>query len=123
MLRKFAFAALVGLTTGAAGMMTSQAFPIAFPPSQVGNTADVLQLAKCSGKHCKKHGSNHHNGHNKGHGHGHNSHVSVHVGVGHVGHGRWHGHRYHNRHGAYIYYYGGWWYPTPWWTLGYTGYY
>ena len=117
MLRKFAFAALVGLATGAAGMMTSQAFPIASPLPKVGNTADVLQLAKCNGKHCG-HGHGHDHGHGHGHGHGH---VNVHV--GHVGHGHWHGHRYHNRHGAYIYYYGGWWYPTPWWTLGYTGYY
>ena len=52
MLRKIAFAALVGLATGAAGMMTSQAFPIASPLPKVGNTADVLQLAKCNGKHC-----------------------------------------------------------------------
>ena len=109
MLRKFAFAALVGLTTGAAGMMTSQAFPIASPLPQAGNTAEVLQLAKCNGKHC---GHGHGHAHWHGHGHWH----------GHV-HGHWHGHRYHNRHGAYIYYYGGWWYPTPWWTLGYTGYY
>jgi len=111
MLRKFAFAALVGLTTGAAGMMTSQAFPIASPLPQAGNTAEVLQLAKCNGKHCG-HGHGHGHAHWHGHGHWH----------GHV-HGHWHGHRYHYRHGTYIYYYGGWWYPTPWWTLGYTGYY
>jgi hypothetical protein len=39
------------------------------------------------------------------------------------GHGAWHGHRYHYRHGSYRYYHGGWWYPSPWWTLGYSGYY
>ena len=27
------------------------------------------------------------------------------------------GHRYRHRHGTYVYYYGGWYYPRPWWTI------
>jgi hypothetical protein len=27
------------------------------------------------------------------------------------------GARYHHRHGAYVYYYGGYYYPRPWWTI------
>ena len=26
-------------------------------------------------------------------------------------------HRYRHRHGTYVYYYGGWYYPRPWWTI------
>src|SRR4051794_39625163 len=41
---------------------------------------------------------------------------------GYHGHRMWYGHRYHHRHSGYNYSYGGWWYPRPWWTLGYYGY-
>ena len=29
-----------------------------------------------------------------------------------------HGARWHYRHGPYVYFYNGWWYSRPWWTLG-----
>src|SRR5436190_5616873 len=31
---------------------------------------------------------------------------------------RAHGPRFAYRHGRYRYYYGGWWYPRPWWGVG-----
>jgi len=27
------------------------------------------------------------------------------------------GKRFRHRHGTYVYYYGGWYYPRPWWTI------
>ncbi|WP_342640853.1 hypothetical protein [Rhodoligotrophos ferricapiens] len=33
-------------------------------------------------------------------------------------HGRWHGPRFRYRRPGYTYFYGGWWYPFPWWMRG-----
>jgi len=95
MLRKTVLALLISLATGAAGTMTSQALPIAPPQTQVGNVGDTLQLAAYHRR------------------------VYRHAYHRHWAYSPRFGHRYHYRHGAYRFYYGGWWYPRPWWGVGY----
>jgi hypothetical protein len=63
-----------------------------------------IQLAYVKRK-VKRHGYNH-----RGYGHRH-------------GHRAWvyssrYGHRYRHRHAGFGYYYGGWWYPRPYWQPG-----
>jgi hypothetical protein len=97
MLRKLAAAAVVALTAGAVGTATvSEAYPLPAPqsPGFVPSTSAIQSIA------FKRKIIRH-----RGHGH------------------RWvyskrFGPRFRHRHGRYIYHYGGWWYPRPWWGVG-----
>ena len=112
MLRKSVLALVMVLSTGAAGVMTSgvgQAFPLAAPLTEAANTAMGIDLAAYRRKvvrHGMQHHSAMHHRYRTNHRYGH----------------RWvyssrFGHRYRHRYGHYIYYYGGWWYPRPWWSV------
>jgi hypothetical protein len=75
-----------------------------------------IHLAYVKRKVVKRHGNGHRHGHTYGYRHGHN------YGYRH-GHRAWvyssrYGHRYRARRAGYAYYYGGWWYPRPYWQPG-----
>ena len=103
MLRKVTIAAVMALTAGAVGITgidTGQAFPIAAPQAApAATTSDGLQLAayvKRKKVVVRKRG---------------------HVTKRFVYTKRY-GPRYRYRHGRYTYFYGGYYYARPWWTLG-----
>ena len=116
MLRKVTIAAVMALTAGAVGITgidTGQAFPIAAPQAApAATTSDGLQLAAYKRKKVvvRKGGHAYRRG---GYAYRRGGHVAR----------RWtysarFGHRYHYRRAGYGYYYGGWWYPRPWWSVG-----
>jgi hypothetical protein len=114
MIRKLAVYIVTALLASGAGVLSSQALPVAPAASSSDHSSSIELVAK---RVIKKKGRDGGHRYVKSRGRGHNIHFNVRVKRGH-----WHGHRYRNRHGAYIYFYNGYYYPTPWWTLGYSGY-
>ena len=123
MIKQIAFASVVTMlaagVVGISGIDSARAtgLPLAPVPQASLVVDEGLQLV---GDNYKKKKYHHGDGKDK-HRHvdGHDGHRHVH---GKYRHGHWvyakkYGPRYNYRHGRYKYYYGGWWYPRPWWTL------
>jgi hypothetical protein len=127
MFRKIAVCAISIVLVSGVGVIRSRALPVTPSATSLDNGTSIELVAKTYMKK-KGHNDGHRHVKDRDHRHGHvnvnvrdhrHGHMNMNVRV-HRGH--WHGHRYRNRHGAYIYFYNGYYYPTPWWTLGYTGY-
>src|SRR5438105_13902830 len=108
MLRKVILAAVVALTASAAGMTAmdeAQAFPFAARPETPPGVSvnDGLQLAAYYRRRVYRHGGVYHG--------------RVYVHGGGWRYSARYGPRYGYRRPGYGYYYGGYWYARPWWTI------
>jgi hypothetical protein len=109
MLRKVILTAVVALSAaGMTAMDVAQAFPVPAPPQTqpVATTNDGLQLAAYY-----RHRRVYHHGRVYRHGHAYRHRRVVYS-------ARVYGPRYRYRRAGYGYYYGGYWYARPWWTVG-----